>query len=126
MRTGSAKELGRGARFAACPRRLLAARLLAILLVLFLALPVAEAAQGHPPAHTSAGHFIVGGLSLEEPSLQDEGVGHYCPQCACHQMLAIELASLPDTDGISGTHFPIVARATWARVKAPPHKPPRA
>lgn len=126
MRDASANKPGKGARLAAGARRLLAARLLAFLVILFLAVPVSEVSAGHSAMHGPAVHHSIEAASPEAPSSPDEGVAHHCAQCACHQMLAVQLRSSPDTNQVSVIHFPRLARATSERATTPPHKPPRA
>lgn len=126
MRDASVNKPGKGARLAAGARRLLAARLLAFLSILFLALPVSEVWAGHSAMYGPASHLSLEASSPEAPSSPNEGVAHHCAQCACHQMLAVELRSSPDTNQVSVIHFPLLARATCERATAPPHKPPRA
>ncbi|SOR30627.1 protein of unknown function; putative exported or membrane protein [Methylorubrum extorquens] len=116
------------ARTAAASWWRLAARLVALLLILVLAVPMADAHAHEPGPHHSVSHLS---LEMGQPATDDvspdRGPAHHCASCACHQVVIADaggmLVPVRVTDEVP---FIVGEAAVTARATAPPRKPPRA
>ncbi len=115
------------ARAAAASWWRLAARLVALVLVLVLAAPMPDA-----DAHELGSHRSVPHLSLEmsqpatDDGASDRGAVHHCASCACHQVVMADAGGMLVPVRVTEVPFLVGDVAVTARATAPPRKPPRA
>ncbi|KAB1070119.1 hypothetical protein [Methylobacterium planeticum] len=114
----------RGARSAVAFWWRLAARLIALVLVLTLAVPMADAhdlAALGPATHLS---LELGGPATD--GTPDQGIAHHCANCACHQVVVADASGMVVPAVVTAVPFAVGDATVPGRATAPLRKPPRA
>lgn len=114
------------ARSAAAPWWRLAARLIALVLVLALAVPMLEADAHDLAAPCSAVHLSLEMAGPATHGTPDHGVAHHCANCACHQVVVADASGMVVPAMVTVVPFAVGEATVPGRATAPLRKPPRA
>jgi hypothetical protein len=112
-------------RDAALGRRL-AARLVALLMVLALCIPASEGRADVQAAHMSAVHLSLDMDGLMPGDHAEDGLAHHCAHCACHQAVTTTYPVSLKPRSAAAIRFAERADPGVPGTTIPPRKPPRA
>ena len=105
----------------------LAARLIALVLVLALAAPMSDADAHELGPHQSVPHLSLEmGQPIADDGAPDRGATHHCASCACHQVVMADACGMAVQVRVTEVPFTFGEAPVTARATAPPRKPPRA